>query len=164
MEATNNIPPKPKKLGAAVGNEFYGGEPRELGETELPTFRDIVRYWHLLQQRGTPKVQAFAMITEQLVDIWNRVLGEVPLIVTKSLYNKVKRFLVKVTVLKHRQKLSETQRIFMDSQLDTLFDICKCVCPLAQRRCDHPRVGCRRPSCKEAHILCDCPLEVNTYM
>lgn len=155
----------PKQKAKLTRNQasvnFYGGVPQDLIETVIPTYRDIARYNNFIQERENISDLRYSSskITEKLIVIWTNVSDKLPLLTTKSIEQKVVRYLAAVKNIQWKtgKNIGKTRQN-LDEKLDKIFDICKCSCSLEEASCNDRIVKCKMPNC--SHLICVCPVKV----
>ena len=136
-------------------NVRYGGNPRDLPNTALPTYGDIARCFYKVFDAEKKLVAQVNLVRGQLENSWKSCCPEVPVLAEKSVQKKLLVLCEKVKKI-NRPKQSARVISDMDSVKDKLFDISACKCVLPKVACDHNRVQCRRAGCPGEHFLCEC--------
>ena len=114
-------PKKKVKLTRAQASEtLFGGGPKDLIDTSIPTYRDIARYFYFIESTEQNSNTNYA----------TRKIGEkIPLFSQKSYEVKIQRYLEDLKkIRRNRATLSVKQN--KEKKLDTIFDICQCSCDL----------------------------------
>lgn len=121
-------------------NIFFG-EPRELKDYELPTFKDVMRHISWLRLRGPAKrpFMEIANITaERVMKIWEK--ASIPAISKTTVVKKIQAYHEKVEKIKKsagRKEYEETVKNFQEEST-ALFDICTCTCEDPETDCECP--------------------------
>lgn len=136
--------------------EIYGGTPRDLPTSDLPTYGDVARCFYKAFQSETKAVSQVNLVKGQLQNSWKSCCPEVPLLSQQTLQMKLLCFCEKVKKI-NRSKQSVKLVSSMEHLREKLFDISACSCALPKVACTHNRVHCKEPDCAEEHLLCDCP-------
>jgi hypothetical protein len=129
------------------------GGTSELGESELPTFRQCLQYELLIEERSVGKERLrkrFENVAEKVISIWKSANPLIPINNTKSVLDKL--------ISERNNALSCAKPTIKKSvlsgfkeRLDKLFDICKCRCLI--KDCGESECNC----CEfEAHYVCTC--------
>ena len=157
-------PKKKVKLTRAQASEtLFGGGPKDLIDTSIPTYRDIARYFYFIEstEQNSNTNYAARKIGEKLALVWGKVSDKIPLFSQKSYEVKIQRYLEDLKkIRRNRATLSVKQN--KEKKLDTIFDIYRCSCDLEEVKCDHKDVKCKIENCQQTHILCACDAKVNT--
>ena len=150
-----NMGPKQNK----IPRERVGGTPNALPVAELPTTRDLVRYFyhltHVFENHDTD--QNVDLITKELPQLWKQLNPKLEVIPKKDLRRKVVdlvRKVIQINANQFKQNLAQ----FFTSRLDKLFDISRCKCKLQIKSCSD--VGCEQLDCSVKHIVCLCSSQV----
>ncbi|HKU33678.1 MAG TPA: hypothetical protein VJR22_07525 [Candidatus Nitrosotalea sp.] len=139
--------------------EWYGGGPSELEVTDPSTYRQVIQYFYYLQQVHDPEsdINFFVrQITHDLKAIWSSINPRLPLITDKSIHRKVRDLVCLVKDI-NRKHGKANQKRNLDDNIDKLFDISACSCPLESVSCGDCRVKCKMDDCSQDHIICICP-------
>ena len=89
-------PKKKQKLTRAKASEtLFGGGPKDLLDTSIPTYRDLARYFYFIEstEEKSDTTYASRKIGEKLILIWGKVSDRLPLIAQNSYEKKIKRYL-----------------------------------------------------------------------
>jgi hypothetical protein len=138
---------------------LYGGGPKELPESDLPTYRDVARYVYFVSASEFEVKRQLEIVAAKLVEIWQKCNPLLPLLKEFSIYVKLKRFVDQVKAVNRKQKRSKQALGFVESRKDHLFDISACSCKLPILPCDDRLVQCKAApgDCVTQHIVCECP-------
>ena len=155
-------PKKKVKLTRAQASETFGGGPKDLLETSIPTYRDIARYFYFIEstEEKSDVTYSSRKIGEKLALVWGKVCERLPLLAQNSYEKKIHRYLEDLKKIRGN-KATVSIRQNKNRQLDTIFDICPCNCGLEEVKCAHKDVKCELENCKDTHILCACERKVN---
>ena len=135
----------------------YGGTPKDLPLSDLPTYGDVARCFYKACETEDKKPAAqLNLVTNQLINRWERSSPALPLFSEKSVRCKVSRFVEKVKKVNKGKQCTQLLA-GLERLKDKLFDIAACTCDLVQVDCNNNRVQCRVPNCAEDHLLCVCP-------
>ena len=134
----------------------YGGEPRDLPTSDLPTYGDIARCIYKSYESEAKVQRRVIFVMDQLFDRWQICCPAVPVSGANTIRSKLKSFLVKVTKINMGRQSTQLEAEMEDVK-EKLFDVSSCVCNLQRVACEHNRVHCRERDCTEDHILCVCP-------
>jgi len=134
----------------------YGGTPRDLPTSDLPTYGDVARCFYKVFESERKTVAQVNLVRDQLQNSWKSCCPELPLLPVKSVTMKLERFCDKLKKI-NRSKQSSEFKAEMENLREKLLDISACSCALPKVACNHNRVQCQTPNCVEEHILCDCP-------
>jgi hypothetical protein len=140
---------------------LYGGEPKELPESDLPTYSDVARYVYLVSASEFEVKGQLEIVAAKLVEIWQKCNPLLPLQSELSIYVKLKRFMDQVKTANRKQKGGKQAHSFVESKKEHLFDISACSCKLPIVPCDDRLVHCKAAPghCDTQHIVCECPQE-----
>ena len=88
-------PKKKVKLTRAQASETFGGGPKDLLETSIPTYRDIARYFYFIEstEEKSDITYASRKIGEKLALVWGKVSDRLPLLAQNSYEKKIHRYL-----------------------------------------------------------------------
>ena len=136
----------------------YGGTPRDLPTTALPTHSDIARSFYKACDVEKKSAAQVGLVQGQLENSWNSCCPELPVMPVRTVFTKILRFCDKLKKI-NRSKQSSKMVSEMDTLKNKLFDISACSCTLPQVECANNRVHCRVADCAEEHFVCDCPPE-----
>ena len=143
-------------MAECIGN--YGGTPRDLPTSDLPTYGDVARCFYKVLESEKKTVAQVNLVRGQLQNSWKSCCPELPLMSEKTMQSKIHRFCEKVKKINRSAKNQSTQfRSEMENLREKLLDISACSCALPKVACEHNRVHCQTPNCVEEHILCECP-------
>ena len=85
-------PKKKVKLTRAQASEtLFGGGPKDLLETAIPTYRDVARYFYFIESTEEKSDINYAArkIGEKLVFVWGKVSDKIPLFSQNSYEKKI---------------------------------------------------------------------------
>lgn len=144
---------KNRKEKKTLCGHLYGCS-KELPVAELPTNRDIIQYIMLLRERsiyGTPMEQVSTKVRE----LWTKanILFVPPVTISEQRLQKRLDNLWESANLHAWGKLSQTKQISLMNNIDNLFDILTCKCPIFE--CDE--VECDKTCSQKLHLHCPCP-------
>lgn len=150
---------------------FCGGTPIEKLPVDLCTYRSIIRFSYFVQSRLKliDIVERAKYISTELMNQWEKVNSELPLISHDSVTKRVKRLLDKVHLINQKKAPPSSVKALND-KLDSLFDISACDCELPVRECSDRQVNCKIKNCRSMHIVCQCnqenrvPIEERQYL
>ena len=143
---------------------FYTGEPDTMDNVadELPTYRQVLNYYQLLCIRGESMenqgtvYQIARIVSSELIEIWERILPDLPLLLPKTILNKI-LCLLKLYEAATKSMLKAMPLASLEASLDVLLDISKCRCNLEERECSHHLIDCKAQDCFKTHYSCECP-------
>jgi hypothetical protein len=149
--------PKRKKT-LLKSAEMFAGSATEIPDSDLPTYGDVARYLYRVQETERDFNAQIHVVTERIIEVWNKCNPKLPLKQGKVLNVQVRRFLQKVKQFNVR-KLSSGRSINLEKIKDKLFDIAACSCALPMLSCDSQYVRCDGKNCSKKYIVCECPVE-----
>ena len=133
--------------------EKYGGSPRELSGSDLPTYADVARYFYAVSEKIKYFASQLRIVTARVVKVWKKCKPHLPRIQEGAVYMELKRFLLFVKNFNKKQANHYNFKRCKYKQ-EKLFDISACSCDLPVVTCD--TVYCAGVNCQEEHILCYC--------
>ena len=141
----------------------YLGAGKELPPSQLPTLRDLLRYGLYLKEVSNKDRRNYTtdnLITDimpALLAQWGKANAQLVhpvLIAERTIHLKLKACWENAFKLSTGQgKLKDKEKLSL--QLDKLFDILRCHCPI--NLC--VEIGCSLTCKQEAHITCNCKRE-----
>lgn len=141
------------------------GFPREINNSYLPTYADVIRHVNYLRHnsgKSNPDIMPIIVSVSELVcNIW--VKASVPVINLKTIKEKIKSYYVKYqNIMKNYNRNKNKENAYKEklqnfqTHLNKLFDICSCKCPI---QCPCSEVGKFKYMCDKTPTSCICPKE-----
>jgi len=147
----------PSAKKRSVVSEKYGGVSQGLPETDLPTYKDVARYFYFVSLKEKDYNSQIRITEEKVTPVWAKC--RLPLIDKVPLRNKLKRFFDKVKNYDQKIMKPAARKVF-DAKREKLFDIAACSCELPILPCASRSIRCAVSYCKLQHIACDCQKRV----
>ena len=125
-----------KRETRSTTQKFYGGTPSDIELSDLPTYRQIVRYSYFLEATCHRKtvLELSKIVLDKILTIWKKANSSLPLMRYQYLLVKVQRVLSAVKKVNHRKS---GRKAFFEHNLDKLFDLSACKCKLEEVSCNH---------------------------
>ena len=133
--------------------EKYGGSPRELSGSDLPTYADVARCFYAVSEKVKNFNNKLCKVRERVVKVWKKCKPHLPRIQEGAIYMELKRFLIFVRNFNRKQP----KRRLNKYKMEKLFDISACSCDLPVVTC--ASVHSTGVNCQKKHILCYCEAE-----
>ena len=159
----------PKKKTRAVSGDNFGGSAADLPESDLPTHKDITRYFYSVSLTEKDYPTQISLVVEKVTEVWRKCNPRLPLLEKTEIFRRMKRFFDKVKAY-NRKHLPVSAVATLVKKIDKLFDISACRCELPIVPCSSKLVRCSVLNCQSVHIACEClpqlrvPDEEREYM
>lgn len=128
----------------------------ELPSSDLPTYRDVIAYFQLLQDQGLDRKDVCKKTYNELTAIWSKACPDTPRLNSRSIWFRLSKLYASWKQFKRKRLLKWERRTLLDS-LDKLFNMSYCTCALHEVNCDS--LKCEKVKCSERHLQCVCKIE-----